>query len=120
MSDTIEGILKEYISIKMDNSNRHWIGCGAAGLISFYRAIGVEVPKADDLSENLINAYQFHVRKNLNPAWAELCLLDFKAYLHFLFEEGLSLIDFSLIINPDLIEACRNDFLACDLQKWKS
>jgi hypothetical protein len=120
MKMTIESLLKEYISAKLDDSNRQWIGCGISGLIAFYRAIGIDVPVAEDMSDNLIGAYQYHVRKNLNSAWAELCLLDFKAYLHFVFQTGSTSTDLSKNINPDMVAASMNDFGAYEEQRHKS
>ncbi len=100
--------------------NSDYTGCGGAGLITFYKAIGVAVPVPDDLSENLISTYATYVRKSLHPALAELCLLDFKVFLEFCYLRGLTKLDYSHVIQPDTLQATANDFSGYEGQKWKS
>ncbi|HXH75056.1 MAG TPA: hypothetical protein VNJ08_08830 [Bacteriovoracaceae bacterium] len=119
MTKTLEALVEMYRSENNFDTQTEYIGCGGAGLITFYKAIGVDEPLVDDLSANLIQAYVGHVRKNLHPAMAELCLLDFKCLLEFSFQRGATNSNYGNIVAPDTLRAVQNDFSAYD-QKWKS
>lgn len=120
MTKTLHSTVEAYRAANSSYMQSDYIGCGGDGLITFYKAIGVEVPVVDDMSENLIVTYGNYVRKHLHPAMAELCLLDFKAFLEFTYQRGFTMQDYSQLVKPDTLKAAANDFSAYESQKWKS
>ena len=97
------------------------LGLGFIGLQAFYSAIGVSQPVSADLSANLVRAYQFHVQKNLHPAYSSMTLLDTQKFLLFIYKQGVIRVDYSSLIKFDLQALSTNDYSAYEQQpRWKS
>ena len=110
MVRTLDSLVAEYQRMESNESNAQYIGCSGSGLISFYKAIGISIPVTADLSESLVNAYQYQVRKILPQSLVAVCLIDLKSFLGFIYKSRLSLHDLSIMIKPDMDEAIKNDF----------